>query len=381
MFIGLLNSDSTRKTSSYIKLPNNLSTRKLFNEISHLKNSLSKPNFPHSRYRSTGSGLTDLLVFPNSKSPLQSKQVHLPPLDQSSSPKPNRESSSIGNPEDIINCVTRCSYKTKTGSVNGNLKPENQDSFIIKANIMGVKGIYLFAVCDGHGPEGHSVARFIKQHLGDLVESSLYSNPPEQALESALSQLSDKLLDSSIDTSYSGSTIVCVLVYGDQIICANIGDSRAIMSSKKKTWSCISLSQDHKPENKTEATRIIEAGGRIKAMYGKNLRIWLPDKDIPGLSMTRSLGDQVCRTIGLISTPEIYTRRLLTFDQILILASDGVWEFISNQEAVGIVGELRRTGKSENCCEMIVKEATKRWKEQNNSIDDITVIVVFLYVK
>ncbi|OMJ86580.1 hypothetical protein SteCoe_11865 [Stentor coeruleus] len=246
---------------------------------------------------------------------------------------------------------------------------------------MGVKGIYLFAVCDGHGPEGHSVARFIKQNLGNLVESFLYNNPPEQALEYALSKLSDKLLDSNIDTSYSGSTIVCILVYGDQIICANIGDSRAIMASKKKNWSCISLSQDHKPENKSEADRITEAGGRIKAMYGKNLRIWLPDKDVPGLSMTRSLGDQVCRTIGLISTPEIYTRRMLTFDQFLILASDGIWEFITNQEAVSIVGELRRTGKSENCCEMLVKESMKRWKEQSNSIDDITVIVVFLYVK
>lgn len=381
MHLGFSNPETSRRISSYAVLPSNLTTRKLFNEVNYLKNSVSKPILNHSRYRSTGDGGNDLLTCsPNNELP-QNKPSFLPPIDHSRSPSIKKTLASLITPGKIINCITRCSYKTKTGSVNGNLKPENQDSFIIKANILGIKGIYLFAVCDGHGPEGHLVARFIKEHLGDLVEKALIAYLPLHALEQAFEKLYEKLMESDIDVSYSGSTLVSVLVYGDLVVCANVGDSRAIIANKKSSWSFKILSHDHKPENETEASRILNAGGRIKSMFGPGLRIWLADRDIPGLSITRSIGDLACRSIGLISKPEIIYKRLIPFDQLIILATDGIWEFIDSQEAVDIVGELRKEGKSEKCCEKLINEAIERWKDKYKSIDDITVIVIFLHVR
>ena len=66
------------------------------------------------------------------------------------------------------------------------------------------------------------------------------------------------------------------------------------------------------------------------------LRVWLKEADLPGLAMTRSLGDGIAQTVGVTCEPEIWEFELKSEDQYIILASDGVWEFISNQEAIDI---------------------------------------------
>ena len=62
------------------------------------------------------------------------------------------------------------------------------------------------------------------------------------------------------------------------------------------------------------------------------LRVWHLREDIPGLAMTRSFGDQAAAQVGVISTPEILEMNLVEGDQFMIIASDGVWEFLSNEE-------------------------------------------------
>jgi serine/threonine protein phosphatase PrpC len=61
-------------------------------------------------------------------------------------------------------------------------------------------------------------------------------------------------------------------------------------------------------------------------------RVWLRDQDIPGLAMTRSFGDQVASTVGITALPEITEWQLTPEDKFMILASDGVWEFIESDE-------------------------------------------------
>ena len=62
------------------------------------------------------------------------------------------------------------------------------------------------------------------------------------------------------------------------------------------------------------------------------LRVWHLREDIPGLAMTRSFGDQAAAQVGVIATPEILEMNLVEGDQFIIIASDGVWEFITNEE-------------------------------------------------
>jgi serine/threonine protein phosphatase PrpC len=157
---------------------------------------------------------------------------------------------------------------------------------------------------------------------------------------------SDLLKRPTIDSSFSGSTAVSVLIRGNLAIGANAGDSRAILGKKSDgVWTAVPLSNDHKPDNSSEQSRIQRCGGRVEPFKGNShpdetgrslgpARVWLRGEQIPGLAMSRSIGDSVAAQVGVISEPEVLQVELTREHKFLILASDGVWEFISSQ-AVG----------------------------------------------
>jgi serine/threonine protein phosphatase PrpC len=279
----------------------------------------------------------------------------------------------------ITDSVTRCLFKTVKGTVNGRSKSENQDSFIAKSSVLGQTGIYLFAVCDGHGEQGQTVAFHIKKNFILILESLLIRSDPEKALCRTFKKLDEEIKLLSV-SEFSGSTCVSVLVIGNQLYCCNVGDSRAIIvrfDQKTKHLNCIALSNDHKPENFEEAERIKRMGGRIKPANSStsesNLRVWLEDEEVPGLCMTRSLGDSGCKSIGVTSEAELLTYTLEGSEYFLILASDGIWQFLSNEEAAGLV----LSSISSNPCSVLCEEARRRWSLNCTSTDDITVLVVF----
>jgi serine/threonine protein phosphatase PrpC len=110
------------------------------------------------------------------------------------------------------------------------------------------------------------------------------------------------------------------------------------------------------------------------------LRVWHLKEDIPGLAMTRSFGDLAAAQVGVIASPEILEMNLVEGDHFIILASDGVWEFISNEEAANIIMPHYRNNSAEKAAEAIIKESIKRWQEEDTSIDDITCIIIFLNI-
>lgn len=98
------------------------------------------------------------------------------------------------------------------------------------------------------------------------------------------------------------------------------------------------LSRDHKPDTPSENNRIIKHGGRVQPYYdeeGKAIgppRVWVANDDKPGLAMSRSFGDRLAASVGVTWIPEIIDYKLSPEDKFIILASDGVWEFISNED-------------------------------------------------
>ncbi len=147
-----------------------------------------------------------------------------------------------------------------------------------------------------------------------------------------------------INISYSGSTAVVLLLSEQRLWCANIGDSRAVLYSKEEgRWAITPLSQDHKPEMPSEAKRILLSNGRIEPFRDEEggqlgpYRIWLREEDRPGLAMTRSFGDYVATTIGVTHEPEVLCRDLGPEDKFVVMASDGLWEFLSNRQVLDIV--------------------------------------------
>ena len=283
---------------------------------------------------------------------------------------------------DQKNVVINYSFKSKTGSVMGVSKDHNQDCYIIQHDLQSQKGQYLFAVCDGHGTEGHHVSQMIKNSLISTVERKLFRCNPADALKKAVQEISEKILHSKIDVDFSGSTLVCVLIIGDFLICANIGDSRAVLGSNLNDWVAIDLTKDQKPNRKDEADRIVRAGGRIGTHeQGGPLRIYYKEQNIPGLAMTRSLGDRISRNIGLISEAEVTERKLMVHDKFIVIASDGLWEFMTSREVVEMVAGYYNQGKCDFCCEKLLRESIFKWNANTVSVDDITIIVIFLNVR
>jgi len=121
--------------------------------------------------------------------------------------------------------------------------------------------------------------------------------------------------------------------------------------------------------------RIVASGGRVFE-WGVP-RVWLKDVDMPGLAMARSMGDLAAHAgCGVTAEPELARVELGEQDKFAIWASDGIWEFISSQEAVDIVAEHGSKGP-QACCDALVRESTLRWNQEEDVVDDTTVIVAF----
>ena len=264
----------------------------------------------------------------------------------------------------------------------------NQDRCWTVDSFASIPGQYFCGVADGHGVNGHDVSGLIKSQLPRILEQHLGMDGtnPKSALSKAYTTLNESICASAADTTLSGSTCVSVLLQGRDLYCANVGDSRAVMGSLKPSgeWTATALSTDHKPDCPSEQKRIIAAGGRVgpyRGSQGEALgphRVWLKTKEFPGLAMSRSFGDKVAATVGVIAEPQVTHTAIGGTDKIVIIASDGVWEFLSNMEAVWIVAMHYLSGDAATAAEQLCAKAACRWREEEvETIDDITAIVLF----
>ena len=277
-------------------------------------------------------------------------------------------------------------------------KENNQDNYFIYKNFMNKKDYIYMSVCDGHGIEGHFVSDFMKEILpydmsenlkncNLLTESEKEREKIHQIIKETFIIANEKLVDNEeINSLFSGSTCVSVIYTPEKLIVPNIGDSRAVLgrlvNKEKNEYKAINLSRDHKPTEKDEAQRIIENEGRIQPFTEEGEfvgpeRVWIKEEEVPGLAMTRSFGDRVAATVGVMSEPEIKEFLFEEGDKFMIIASDGIWEFISSQECVDIIKNYYDKNDLKGCCEYLYQESSKRWLKEEEVIDDTTLILVF----
>lgn len=240
----------------------------------------------------------------------------------------------------------------------------------------------LFGAMDGHGPHGHLVSGYVKQHLPIILVNHLTTGTDvKKALTSGFVEVDKSLGNSRIDCEFSGSTAVVSYLKGKTITTAWVGDSRGVMGREtKKGWEAIDLTHDHKPTNPEEKNRILSSNGRVERLVDEMgqpmgpYRVWLQYAWIPGLAMSRALGDVLAHQVGVTSEPDHTVVELTPQDRFMILASDGVWEFISSKEAVDIAAQFET---AEEACRQLVDEAYQRWlTEEEGVVDDITAVVV-----
>eukprot|EP00301_Raphidiophrys_heterophryoidea_P025732 c8701_g1_i2.p1 GENE.c8701_g1_i2~~c8701_g1_i2.p1 ORF type:complete len:332 (+),score=56.26 c8701_g1_i2:158-1153(+) len=256
----------------------------------------------------------------------------------------------------------------------------NQDSFFVAETLSGNTETHMMGVLDGHGQIGHLVSQHIATRFPKRVETEVEASPSEP-LTSIFPRLFDKietdLLSSDLNVRFSGTTCVVLHMQGSELVIANCGDSRCIVGSYENgTWSAKDLSNDHKPDLPEEKKRIEGMGGRVEPLRtwpeGPK-RVWLRFQDLPGLAMSRSFGDSVAHSVGVTHEPEVTTHTLGTNDKVLILASDGVWEFISSSEAIEMVSSMPN---ALSAAEMLCQESVERWAREEPVCDDVTCIIV-----
>ena len=93
--------------------------------------------------------------------------------------------------------------------------------------------------------------------------------------------------------------------------------------------------------------------------------------------MARSFGDEVAASVGTISEPVIEKFDITENDKFIIIASDGIWEFITSLECVNIVKDFYLKKDLKGCLKYLLNEPSKRWIKEEEVIDDITCVLIF----
>ena len=283
-----------------------------------------------------------------------------------------------------VSCaVTDYSGVSKKGHAPYNPRKKNQDALIMVDD--PDTGSLVLCVLDGHGEHGDGVSQAFRDSLAnEMFKHPDWATDLKKATADAVAKCERNLLRNyRIDSEFSGTTLSMAIIRGNRVTGVNIGDSRVILGKEEGgIMIAQDITFDHKPDSPKEKERILACGGRVFAVeYDDGIdgppRVWLGHMDIPGLAMSRSLGDVVAHSAGVISEPEFTEYELNPeTDKFLVVATDGLWEFIDNQETVDMVdGQF---GPSE-AVDVLVTEAATRWMHEEQVIDDTTIIVANLF--
>lgn len=230
-----------------------------------------------------------------------------------------------------------------------------EDAHVAQINPKGLpQGCSLFAVFDGHGGRlaADLAAEGITKELAAVMKSDVFpggkaegSDPNKigRAMRDAFMNLDlniRKTFDESYGSDKSGCTAITALVTPTHVIVANSGDSRSIMAKNGRT---IEMSFDHKPFNAEERKRIQEAGGLVRS-----------NRVNGDLAVSRALGDFSYKARAdlpaekqqVSAEPEIEVQKIEKTEEFLVLACDGIWDVMSNDEICAYIRQLMNNGET-----------------------------------
>ena len=232
----------------------------------------------------------------------------------------------------------------------------------------------------------------IVQNLGKPIEIYNYLKEARyKVINDIFIDTDNQIQKQNFDCDLSGTTCVLVIHLEEHIICANVGDSRAILILNEKEDELLNntkvflLSYDAKPQNPKEKKRIIENGGIVLQdlnEYGKPegaFRVWIKGEHYPGIAISRSIGDVDSKKIGVIPNPEIIEYKLNPQSKYMIICSDGIWEYISNEQAMIIGNKYYEKNDPIGLCKELTEKSNEIWMKESEEgdIDDMTVVAVF----
>lgn len=244
-----------------------------------------------------------------------------------------------------------------------------EDTNFLKFQLGGTANVHAFGVFDGHrGPEA---AEFAAIAIPQFLLSRASTSSPQEALSSAFIE-TDVAFRRELDSQrrwrkgggfdwHPGCTAATALLVHDTLYVANAGDCRTIVCRK---GIAVPLSMDHTASCGSERERVIKAGGSV------SWRVNTWRVGAAAIEVTRSIGDDDLKPY-VTAEPEVTVCKLSSDDEFLIIASDGLWETMANDDVVALVKDTVK--EPSMVSKRLATEAVER-----GSRDNITVIVVFL---
>ena len=265
-----------------------------------------------------------------------------------------------------------------------------EDRHIVACPLAGTAGATLLAVFDGH--RGAEAAEFVAANLPRHVRSAwapqrtqegVPCSSAQEVLQHALSQCEaelavkesekwralQQLFGSAADSkrSFPGTAAVAVLLVGDVLAWANVGDCRAVLCSAGRAKQ---LTRDHVVSDAVEQARLQQQGVEIHTAADGSRRLGKAR-----LRVSRSIGDFDAKESGtnggMSAEPETGCMQLSDGAEFVLLASDGLWDVVSNDDAIALVHDTVKNPSM--IAKRLVLEALAR-----GSTDNVTVVVCFL---
>ena len=244
-------------------------------------------------------------------------------------------------------------------------RKDMEDFHYIKALLIKKITCSYFGLFDGHS--GKEVGMYLMENLHKILhqkikEENINNETLKQIVINSFEQI-DQEINLKNFKNETGSTGTILLLYKDptspsnkSFLCANVGDSKAYLITKKEM---ILLTKDHKCCDANEVKRIRDKGGIVfrERVFGT-------------LMLTRSFGDKEMKKYGVLSTPDIYIKNVEKDDLFIVIASDGVWDVVEENEIL----KMTQDGISSNdFSKKIVNLAKER-----DTHDNISCIVIKL---
>lgn len=259
-------------------------------------------------------------------------------------------------------------------------RQEMEDFHCIKQALGKRPNLSYFAIFDGHG--GKDVASFLSINLhhfliDEINNINFGTNDEEnisniiESIKSAFMKIDQNILANENFTNDVGSTATLIFIYYNNLnenilnnnndngnknvertlICANIGDSNGYLITKSNISQ---ITKPHKCEDTSEVQRIKGTGGIVfqGRIFGK-------------LILTRTLGDKEMKKYGVIPVPDFYTKKIEKDDLFVIIASDGIWDVINEEELYKMGNEKELS--SEIFSKKIMDLAKERDTRDNSS--------------
>jgi len=234
--------------------------------------------------------------------------------------------------------------------------------------IYGHEKFDLVAVFDGHNGSDTSLwaGDRIGRYYSTLFDSGL---EPDEALKKALFLTNEYVRTHNIT---GGTTALVSVILEDDIIVGNIGDCRMIMW---KDGAVHRVTHDHKPNDEVERARIEGIGGEVTETTESNGTVSYRVNAV--LAVARALGDFSLEPF-ISSVPDIFHVNISVGDY-LVIACDGLWDVLKDQEVVQICNAYWRDNKDPSDLEGVASRL-RNTAYSRNSTDNISVVVIKRFV-